>query len=205
MPDHKYTHAHTRTHVHKNKQPLQDPEENARSLTTYICSLYLITHCLTHAHAHTPLLFYLYLIFLSSNLISHSSSQSPPSPHHHPLSLSLPCLFATCSLGILIKLGCSLMLSPWQQSPWRGWVCTLKLIQAYTNTHMYFVQMYVHAHTYPYTLNEIIKGSQHMTHDNVYDDSGVYTGHMLIACGHTWYIRKRKTHLLLSYIHITMR
>lgn len=88
----------------------------------------------------------------------------PPLSSSHSLSLS-PSLYLARSLGILIKLGCSLMLSPWQQSPWRGWVCTLSNSLRHTQIHTAAVtQTRVHARApAPHTLAEIIKGSWSLT------------------------------------------
>lgn len=81
----------------------------------------------THPHVHFPRTFILFLGFFPC--------LSPPiylAPSHFPHALSLFCdcihthkhtvILSLSHQGILIKLGWSLMLSPRQQSPWRGWL-----------------------------------------------------------------------------------
>lgn len=74
-------------------------------------SLYLLlplSHAQSHPCPHFPVFFPLISSFPPFPLFFRRSSFFSPSLTRHSLARSL---------GILIKLGCSLMLSPWQQSP----------------------------------------------------------------------------------------
>lgn len=93
-------------------QSMRSHSQKHKPLQISIMSVRQPVNCIPSSLTNTHLNVCSYSSFFSKTFLA-----SPCSP----LSLFLTPSF---SLGILIKLGCSLMLSPWQQSPWRSWVCT---------------------------------------------------------------------------------
>ncbi len=117
-------------------------------ITTHIGQPLFICHTPIHtslSYTHSHILFQSPSTHPHTHIFpAHSFPFSPSFPAFHHLSISLPLAFLTLSFalhtnththtrthtvilslshrGTLIKLGWSLMLSPRQQSPWRGWL-----------------------------------------------------------------------------------